>query len=227
MGYRETKLVEGEIYHVYNRGVEKRIIFEDLEDYERFLGSLEIFNTEDINGGIFEFKRNGIEKPKQEDRLVNIIAYSLNPNHYHLILQQIKKDGVTKFIHKVAMGYSKHFNHKYKRVGTLFQGTFKSIHINTNEYLLYLGIYVNLNNKIHSKNNNSNLGYSSWEEYTAQRTNHNSDICSKDIILGQFKNRGDYTNYALELLPELIRQKSEKKAMEGKWLKFQQIALEI
>jgi putative transposase len=225
MSYRETTLTEGEIYHIYNRGVEKRIIFEDKEDYDRFLNNLRILNTEDVIGSVFEFNRNGLETPKQEERLVNIIAYSLSPNHYHLILEQIKEGGIAKFIHKVTMGYSKYFNHKHKRVGTLFQGVFKSIHINTNEYLLYLSAYVNLNNKIHS--NKIGLEYSSWREYSSQTELGYKNLCSNDIILSQYKNRADYKKYALELLPELTRQKIEKKELKGKELQFRKFALEI
>ncbi len=226
MSYRETNLIDGEIYHIYNRGVEKRIIFEDKEDYDRFLNSLEIFNTEDIAGGVFEFKRNGLERPKQNEKLVNIIAYSLNANHYHLILEQLKEGGITKFMHKVGMGYSKYFNHKYQRVGTLFQGVFKSIHISTNEYLLYLSTYVNLNNKIHKKNK-SNLICSSWGEYSGGAIKDDKYLCTKEIILDQFKNKNEYLKYAEQLLPELIRQKEEKSKLNKDQVKLRQINLEI
>jgi len=226
MSYRETSLTEGEIYHVYNRGVEKRIIFENAEDYERFLNNLKILNTEDVVGSIFEFNKNKLDLPEQTEKLVNIIAYSLSPNHYHLILEQLKEGGIAKFMHKVGMGYAKYFNHKYQRVGTLFQGTFKSIHISTNEYLMYIISYVNLNNKIHTKKE-TDLKYSSWTEYTSDTVTNDKRLCITKIILDQFKDKNDYKKSALELLPELTRQKSEKREIKEKELRFKQIWLEI
>jgi len=225
MSYRETTLNIGEIYHVYNRGVEKRIIFKEKKDYERFTSSLIVFNTEDSTGGLFEFERQKLEKPPQDKKLVNIIAYSLGKNHYHFILEQIKENGIAKFMHKVGMGYSKYFNHKYQRVGTLFQGNFKSIHVSTDEYLFYLSVYINLNNKIHT-GKTEDLEYSSWGEYSDNTITDGECLCSNELLLNECKNKNSYKKNALRLLPELIRQKMEKKELKEKEIKFQQITLE-
>jgi len=77
--------------------------------------------------------------------LVEIIVYCLNPNHYHIILRQVSEGGVSKFMLKLSSGYSSYFNKKNKRSGSLFQGRFKAVHIDSNEYLLYLSAYVNKN----------------------------------------------------------------------------------
>jgi len=77
------------------------------------------------------------------DKLVDVVCYCLNSNHYHMILKQKSNDGIKKFMHKLGTSYTMYFNKKLKRSGSLFQGKFKSIHIDSNEYLLYLSAYVN------------------------------------------------------------------------------------
>ena len=181
---RKTEFANGECYHAYNRGVEKREIFLDDFDYMRFLQSLDEFNRIDPIGSIYEqsFRDTGVALGHEVSKLVEIIAYCLNPNHYHLILRQLEDRGIEKFMHKVGMGYAKYFNHKYKHSGVLFQGGFQAIHIDSNEYLLYLSVYVNKNNFIHGYNKDD-WKYSSLLDYLGKR---NGKLCSKDIILGQF-----------------------------------------
>lgn len=190
---RKDELRNGEYYHIYNRGVEKRDIFGDDFDYIRFMKSLEEFNRADPIGSIFEQVIRDKKDPfgHEVSKLVEIIVYCLNPNHYHLILKQVEDRGIEKFMHKVGMGYAKYFNHKYKRSGVLFQGVFKSIHIDSNEYLLYLSAYVNKNNFIHGYSK-SDWTYSSLLDYLGKR---NGKLCGKEIILGQFKNIEEYKEF--------------------------------
>lgn len=130
------------------------------------------------------------------DPLVEIIAYCLNPNHYHLILKQVSERGIEKFMHKVSTGYTNYFNKKNERSGSLFQGPFKAIHVDSNEYLLYLSAYVNRNHFIHSyedkgaKLPNGSLApldgwkYCSAPDYLGKRS---GTLCNKDVVLGQFE----------------------------------------
>jgi putative transposase len=200
MSNRKTELANGEFYHVYNRGVDKREVFSDDSDFQRFLIILREFNCQDAIGSLYEKSLRekkhgsstpfgGIELPVPE--LVEIIAYCLNPNHYHLILKQNSGKRIQKFMQKIGTGYTNYFNKKYKRSGALFQGRFKSIHVDSNEYLLYLSAYVNRNNFIHGYGNNeSEWKYCSVLDYLGKR---NGTLCNKDIILDQFKTNGSST----------------------------------
>jgi len=201
---RRTPLKNEEYYHIYNRGVDKREIFIDSFDYLRFLKSLEEFNRPDSIGSIYEQsfkKKEPLRHPVS--KLVKIVAYCLNPNHYHLILKQMSKDGIEKFMHKMGMGYAKYFNHKYKRSGVLYQGHFQSIHIDSNEYLLYLSAYVNKNKFIHGYKNDFN--FSSLNEYLG-KSKYN--LCDKNIILKQFKNKEEYEKY-LNVNAKHLKEKKE------------------
>ena len=150
---RKTNFVNGEFYHIYNRGVDKRNIFSDERDVKRFMQSLDEFNDIEPIGSIYEnSSHQALGRPTSKSvkrkKLVNFICYCLNPNHFHFILKQLVDNGISEFMKRLG-GYTKYFNEKEKRSGALFQGSFKSIHVNTNEYLLLLSAYVNLNDKVH------------------------------------------------------------------------------
>lgn len=145
---RKLTFVTNHFYHVYNRGVEKRDIFLDDKDYFRFIHDLYEFNDKDpVLNLNFRFKSNyGAPSSivKKRKKLVEILCFCLMPNHFHLILKQLIDGGVSLFMQKLA-GYAYYFNLKYKRVGSLFQGKFKAIEIDSENYLLHLSRYQHLN----------------------------------------------------------------------------------
>ncbi len=135
-----------EFYHLYNRGTDKRTIFKDTADYERFSELLFLSNSSlavDVRhirksyGSIYDFERG--------DPLVHIGAYCLMPNHLHILLTPAVEQGVQKFMQKVSTGYSMYFNKRFERTGALFEGRFKARHTNSDEYLKYLFAYIHLN----------------------------------------------------------------------------------
>jgi hypothetical protein len=159
--------VTGEIYHVYNRGVEHRAIFDEEADLWRFAASLYALNCVDPLGGVKDalltrhptsgfgvkslLRRSIGARGRKGDYgspLVRIIAYHLLPNHFHLLLEQMIDGGVSEFMKRIG-GYTKYFNEKYERGGVLFQGKYKCAHIHNNEHLQYLLAYVCCNDVVH------------------------------------------------------------------------------
>ncbi|MEK7652480.1 MAG: transposase [Patescibacteria group bacterium] len=214
---RKTEFADDEYYHIFNRGVDKRKIFSDKYDLQRFFQSMKEFNTVEPIGSIYE---NSFNKDKDKNhqlgasgaKLVEFTAYCLNPNHYHFILKQAHEKGIEKFMQKLGAGYTSYFNIKNKRTGVLFQGSFKSVHIDSNEQLLYASSYVNLNFKVHQLGARSaKLWKSSWGEYVGE---NNENFCKKDIILDQFKNKNEYKKYAMESLDLILENKKRKKEDE-------------
>ena len=217
MANRKSLFAIGEHYHIYNRGVDKRITFTDEYDIRRFFQSMVEFNTVKPIGSLYEnsFLQLGGETPKLGEKLVNIIAYCLNPNHFHLILEQLVEGGISEFMKRLGGGYTGYFNKKYTRSGSLFQGVFKDVHIDTNEYLLHVSSYVNLNDRVHQLGGETPKlvrSMSSWGEYTDKRI---KGICEKDIILGQFENVGAYKKFALSSLESIIKRKAELKDIDN------------
>ena len=143
MSVRKVNFVEGEYYHIYNRGNSKQKIFHDKQDYEYFLKLLFLSNGENkfrtlpLGNDIYD-----VQKGKE---IIGIGSYCLMPNHFHILITQIEEDGISKFMHKISSGYSHYYNKKYERTGTLFEGKFKSQHANTDRYLKYLFSYIHLN----------------------------------------------------------------------------------
>jgi len=153
MASKRLQFVNGEIYHVFNRGVEKRNIFQQIADYFRF-----IFCLYELNDKNFVLMRDRIKRRKERknrgstpanstdkrEPLVEIIAFCLMPNHFHLVLRQLVEGGTSLFMKKLADSYVGYFNQKYNRknMGSIFQGRFKAVHIATEEQFINLICYI-------------------------------------------------------------------------------------
>jgi len=122
---------------------------------------------------------------REYPKLVDILCYSLQPNHYHFILKQLTDNGIEKFMHKLGTSYVNYFNKKYKKSGVLFQGRFKAFPINNENKLCQLSAYVNCNYEIHKLGKAEKYKFSSYKEYLNLR---NGNLCNKKIILELFKN---------------------------------------
>src|SRR3989344_3697702 len=147
---RATPLVAGETYHIYNSGAGKQKIFLDATDYRRFFALLLLgHNTDNIH--LSNLRKNqgpSLTRVFEEEvghSLADILAYSLLPNHLHLVLRQKSDDGITSFMKRVCTAYSMYFNLKHGHSGTLFQGRFKSSHLGTDSYFKWIFPYVHLN----------------------------------------------------------------------------------
>jgi putative transposase len=146
--YEKPTFTTGEIYHVYNRGVEKRKVFLETSDYFRMIHDLYELNDKNATlNSQYCPKRDPTRQKNNLSReiLVEILAFVLMPNHYHLTLRQIEENGIVKFMQKLGTGYAMYFNKKNNRVGPLFQNRFKATHINTDDYARNLLGYIHTN----------------------------------------------------------------------------------
>jgi len=164
-------------------------------DFKHFLNIMFYYQVEGPKPRFSYFK----EKPIVLDtnkRIVDIICYCLMPNHFHFLLRQNKEGGITEFISKISNSYTKYFNTKNERVGPLLQGEFQSVHIESNEQLLHLSRYIHLNPLIGYVT--KDLRTYKWSSYAQYLGLTNSNVCSKDIILEQFKSTDDYESFVLD-----------------------------
>jgi|SRR3989338_1658080 len=143
---RKAIFAANEYYHIYNRGTEKRNVFNNQREIDRFLGLLYICNRSE-SANMREqgrsLKEIGVIATTQ--KLVSICAYCLMPNHFHLLLKEVSHGGISKFMQKILTGYTLFFNANHERSGALFQGKFKAEHVNNDEYLKYIISYIHLN----------------------------------------------------------------------------------
>jgi len=224
---RNIKFKTGVVYHIFNRGVDKRNIFNSEADMWRFLQGMFLFNDKDSSFGILreiERENNGklnfillkefVEKNKNNRKpLIKIMADCLMPNHFHLIVQEIEEGGISKFMHKLGTGYTKYFNKKYDRTGSLFQGTFKAVPIENDLYLQYLLIYINIINpgqiiepELKEKGVNNvekvlefakNYSFCTNPDYLGRRE---SIVIDKGILRDIFDNQQRYQEFARDIL---------------------------
>ena len=153
MVYRKTPFAEGEFYHIFSRGNSKQKIFLDDQDYDRFMKLLFLCNSNRRIDFREDIVRRGIDAWDFDrgESIVSIGAWVLMPNHFHLYItpnlrkSDFRKSGITEFMRKLLTSYSKYFNKKYRRMGGLFEGKFKSIMIDKDPQAKYLFSYIHLN----------------------------------------------------------------------------------
>jgi len=169
---RKTPFEPGRFYHVFNRGNEKKNIFFERENYLFFLRRL----------------KAGVEKWG-----VSVLVYCLMPNHFHLLLQEALAGGITNLMLTMQTSYAKAINKRYQRVGHLFQGTFKNILVDRNEYLIHLSRYIHINPVLAGLAHlPEDWEFSSYRNYVGLR---NGKLPQKEIILSQFKGSQDYREF--------------------------------
>ena len=181
MGNREEFASDG-IYHLYNRGTDKRSIFSSKSDHERFLALLYLCNNTEvvhISNHRGRTLMDWLALPRAET-LVDIGAYCLMPNHFHLLVREKGEGDISHFMQKLMTGYTMYFNTRHERSGALMQGKFKSSYVDTDRYLKYLFSYIHLNpvklidpkwketgiaNRMKAQTHLENFRYSSYPDY--------------------------------------------------------------
>lgn len=200
---RKVILTNEEIYHVFNRGIELRSTFTDRREFLRGILSIDFYRFNNSFLGLakalnlnLELRENYLLKLKQDDKkLVNIIAYCLMPNHFHFLLKQKIENGISKFMSNFTNSYTRYFNTKNKRVGPLFQGTFKSVYIESDEQLLHVSRYIHLNPVVSYVIKEQELVTYSWSSLPEYLGLTKEKICDKEIVLNQFPSRESYRKF--------------------------------
>lgn len=192
---RLLPLVNNEIYHIVNRGVASQPLFTNQSNYQRILQTIFHYRIESPP------RYSHLNRPKilhlaspNSKPLIQIIAYCLMPNHLHLLIKQLKDNGISIFMSNFTNSYVRYFNTKHKRRGPLFEGRFKAVRIETDEQLLHVSRYIHLNPYssfiVKTIDQVLSYPYSSLGQYL---TNQNSEIIDKKIILDFFKTPSSLT----------------------------------
>lgn len=182
--------LENSYYHIYNRGIEKRIIFLDESDCVMFLFYLKLYLQPKL-----ELIQEISIKPNRKLRFllsnlseeVTLISYSLMPNHIHLLVKQTTIDGITKLMRRLTTAYVMYFNRKYDRVGPLFQNKYKACIIDSDEYLLHLSRYIHLN----PVNLNTIIDFTNYSSYANFIGKRRSSWLNPNDVLQHFSTNPD------------------------------------
>lgn len=227
---RKEKFVPGEYYHIYSRTILNSAEFKNYKNAGRLKQAFLISNSTNSSEA-FQFIRNYKNAPTEDilkilesgKKLIDILCYTIMPDHYHLLVREIKDDGIKNFIHKCNTSIAKYINIKNERRGPLFESRFKSKHINTNEYLLHLSLYIHLNPldflvgkdwRKHALKNWPlikpkllNYQWSSLKHFL-NITQKNPIISGAEIIKEQFDSEKEYENFLRDWLEESTEDKS-------------------
>lgn len=149
---RKIPLVSGQTYHIFNRGINRQTTFVSKREYKRFQEAIKFYQVLNPPVSLSKFlkledtKQNDIiNLMKQKKKSCEIISYCLMPNHYHFLLKQLEDGGIAKFIGNLQNSYTKYFNIKNNKDGSLFLDQFKAVRVETDDQLLHLSRYIHLN----------------------------------------------------------------------------------
>lgn len=205
MPRRTTPLVIEEYYHLFNRTVDKLPIFDQIKNCNRALNTLKYYthiNSFPRFSKLFflpnEERFKIINDMNKEKRLVDVIAFCLMPNHFHLLLRQLTENGISKLLANFQNSFARYFNTKFDRAGPLWQGQFKAVRIEDDEQLLHVSRYIHLNpftsNVVKDLKELESYQWSSLPEYT---TNIKNGFCQKEIILSNYRSFRKYREFVL------------------------------
>lgn len=190
---RKTIFANEEVYHVFNLGIERRPVFTSKREYDRALLALDFYRFRDLPIGLAEFLR--LEQSERtsffsrllekNEKRVDIFAYSLMPNHFHILVKQLTDEGITKFLSDFSNSHTRYFNIKHQRSGHLFQGAFKTVRVENDDQFIHVWRYISINPTVSflvKEVDLENYPYSSLSEYLGKK----KGFCNKDFVLGYF-----------------------------------------
>lgn len=182
----------GEIYHVFNKSIAGFKIFNIKSEFSRMIATIHYYQREKpsmkfskfIKLAKFQKNKNDKSIPiSDKEKLVEIIAYCLMPTHLHLILKQLKENGISSFMSNILNSYTRYFNTRHNRKGPLWEGRFKNVLVETDEQLFHLTRYVHLNPvTAYLINKPEEWPASSYQEYILKDIGKDR-ICKYDDIL--------------------------------------------
>ncbi len=199
---RRIRLASGEYYHLYNRGVSKQVIFHNIADYNRFLFLILYFQSEanfpQIGRLVKDFVQHRVLDIAEEvikRRIVELTTFCIMPNHFHLIIKELKEGGISTYMQRVLNAYAKYYNTKYTKSGHVFQGPYGVVYIEDDRQLLYLSAYIHRNSREISKwfNREDQYPWSSYQDFVEE--NRWRNLLLPQIILEQFKNKDKYREF--------------------------------
>ncbi len=188
--------MNGEFYHIYNRGLNKQNIFNSARDYSQFTQTFHYYRLQNPKPKFSNYRASKIFQLDENKKIVEILAYCLMPNHFHLLVRQFEEGGISEFMRKFIHSYTKYRNVKNKLQGPLFQGMFKAVRVESEEQLLHLSRYIHLNPLVSYLTRDLNLyPWSSYPVYTGSIKNL---AVNSEEILKFFRTPQEYEKFVLD-----------------------------
>jgi putative transposase len=203
---RTIRIGVGEGYHILNRGMQKQLVFRDFSDYARFLFLILFLQSprsfDQVSREVHHFVKHRVFDICEEEmleiaegRYVELIAFCIMPNHFHLILRELEEGGIARYMQRVLNAYTKYFNAKYQVSGHLFQGPYRAVHVTDNNQLLYLSCYIHRNPRElpNWKNKEREYVWSSYQDYV--KKNRWGRLLATELLIEQFGSPQEYETF--------------------------------
>ena len=206
MPSRQVPLVNEQIYHVFNRGVACAPIFSSKKTYQRFLLCVDYYRFLELPVklsyllSMSKDKREEIltDLKKKNKILVQIYGYCLMSNHFHLLIKQSYENGISQFMRKASNSYSSYYNLLHERQGSLFQGVFKAVRIETDEQLLHVSRYVHINSYVGHLTSREGLFSYPWSSLPFYLNKAENNFVSKNPMVANFSSEEEYRHFLLD-----------------------------
>lgn len=195
-------IAPGEYYHICNRGIGRQAIFHESRDYQRFLFLILYFQSREsfpnLSRTVDDFVQHpmlNIAKDVIEKRDVELVAFCIMPNHFHLLVKEIKDKSLASYVQRICNSYGKYHNIKYGKSGHVFQGAYRSVHMESDEQLKYASAYIHKNPReiVRWKSQYMEYPYSSLQDVVGD--NRWGELIVPEILLGDMQSRLDYKKF--------------------------------
>lgn len=196
MPYRTVPFVNGEFYHLFNRGLAKQPTFTNRGDYSIFTQSLLYYRIQNPKPKFSLYRQSKTFPIDPSKKIVDIICYCLMPNHFHLLVKQLQDGGISEFMRKFIHSYTKYRNIKYDLQGPVFHGVFKAVRIESDEQLTHASRYIHLNPLVSRLV--KDLSLYPWSSYCEYIGLSNNQEVAKEEILNFFKSPKEYQKFVLD-----------------------------
>lgn len=200
---RKVILADNQIYHVFNRAIDRQTIFTTKWEYKRALETLKYYRFANLPFKLSQLLnlqddvRQKIisELIQKNEKIIEFIAFCIMPNHFHFLIKQLIPNGISKFVSDFTNSYTRYFNTKHERNGHLFEGLFKAVLVESDEQLIHLSRYIHLNPVASFIIKSAELEDYSWSSLPEYLKLTSENLCAKETVLGMFPSTEDYKKF--------------------------------
>ncbi len=219
---RILRIAPDEYYHIFNRAMNKQVIFHNFGDYVRFLFLIIYMQSPvkflHIGRLVKDFSKyctgqsraltSGYEEEIIKKRVVELVTFCIMPNHFHLIVKELEEGGIAAYMQRVLTAYSKYYNTKYEKTGHVFQGPYRAVHIQDDIQLLYLSTYIHRNPReiSHWFNKEDKYPWSSYQDCIKE--SRWGKLLLTEVLIGEFKNKKSYDEFVKTSMAKTFEKES-------------------
>lgn len=203
---RKIVLANNQIYHLFNRAIDRQTIFTTKWEYKRALETLKYYHFANLPFKFSQFlnlpeddrQKMVLELNKKNEKIVEFIAFCIMPNHFHFLVKQLKPNGISKFMSDFTNSYTRYFNTKHERKGHLFEGLFKAVLVESDEQLVHLSRYIHLNPVTSFIIKQEELERYNWSSLPEYLELSDEGLCNKDLVMNMFLSVNDYRKFVID-----------------------------